>query len=122
MPRLRVLKGTLTPEKSQILKKFYSRVFELFQKNLDVSDRIRREGGPASASLEKDRVIKTEEAGRGPSAASDEASQEDAKHQEELREMTRALEIYGGDYLRTAFYDFVKVRIRRVLCADIPAL
>lgn len=97
----------MTPEQSRKLRQFYLKLYQLYQKNLDVSEDIRRRGGPSNVP-KKDRADQSDQDPENV-IPNDDLAKDDVKHQEELREMEDFLTTYGGDYLRTSLYDMSKV-------------
>ncbi|CAD6940666.1 unnamed protein product, partial [Tilletia caries] len=81
----------------------WRRFHELSERNVEVSERLEKTGGPTSEGFA---AMDENKAKKGPKG---DAAMDDAKKAEELKEMNQFLDKYGGPYLRRAFWEFTKL-------------
>lgn len=86
----------------------WRRLFELFEKNKDVSERIMREGGPSKVPKNSAPAPKNEK-DAGKDIPKDDKAKEEAKKAEEMKEMNEFIDKYGGPILRDTMWEFTKM-------------
>ncbi|KAE8238508.1 hypothetical protein A4X03_0g8845, partial [Tilletia caries] len=95
--------GNLEPAHQRSLREMWRRFHELSERNVEVSERLEKTGGPTSEGFA---AMDENKAKKGPKG---DAAMDDAKKAEELKEMNQFLDKYGGPYLRRAFWEFTKL-------------
>ncbi|PWY97904.1 hypothetical protein BCV70DRAFT_42950 [Testicularia cyperi] len=103
-------KGNLNAQQQKDLREMWRRLFELFEKNEDVSEDIDRKGGPqAVAAKGGSTPAPKNEKDAGKDIPKDDKAKEEAKKQEELKEMNEFIDKYGGPILRRTMWEFTKM-------------
>lgn len=103
------LTGNLTSSQQKDLREMWRRLFELFEKNKDVSERIMSQGGPSRMGKKKDAAPPKNEKDAGKDIPKDDKAKEEAKRAEEMKEMNEFIDTYGGPILRLTMWEFTKM-------------
>ncbi|SPO31602.1 related to CSR1 - phosphatidylinositol transfer protein [Ustilago trichophora] len=101
-------RGNLTTSQQKDLRETWRRLYELFEKNKDVSERVMREGGPSKVSKDAPAAPKNEK-DAGKDIPKDDKAKEEAKRAEEMREMNEFIDKYGGPILKETMWEFTKM-------------
>ncbi|CAO1622453.1 unnamed protein product [Jaminaea pallidilutea] len=104
-------RGNLDDDQQKALREMYRRFFELTTKNVEVSEELEKKGGPNKATgggSSKAASGGKDEKEAGKDIPKGDAAKEEAKKQEEMKEMNQFLDKYGGPYLKRAVWEFCK--------------
>ncbi|PWN98190.1 hypothetical protein FA09DRAFT_338618 [Tilletiopsis washingtonensis] len=100
--------GNLEPDQQKALREIWRRFFELYEKNPERSAELDKKGGPNSVSDKDSAPPPKDEKQAGKDIPKDDKAKEEAKKQEEMKEMNQFIDTYGGPYLRRALWEFIK--------------
>lgn len=100
--------GNLDESQQKALREMWRRFFELAERNPEVSKDLDKKGGPTKAEgAGKPTAAKSDKEAQKDTPKGD-AAKEEAKKQEEMKDMNAFLDKYGGPYLKRAAWEFVK--------------
>ncbi|EST07337.2 CRAL-TRIO domain protein [Kalmanozyma brasiliensis GHG001] len=104
-------RGNLSDDQQKDLREIWRRLFELFEKKKDVSERVMKEGGPAKVKKGSKSADTGGKDGKdaGKDIPKDDKAKEEAKKAEEMKEMNEFIDTYGGPILRTTMWEFTKM-------------
>lgn len=88
-------------------------LFELFEKNKEVSADVDRRGGPAAVAAAGGNSAPAPKSDKdaGKDIPKDDKAKEEAKKLEEMKEMNEFIEKYGGPILKRTVWEFTKVSL-----------
>ncbi|KAJ9475902.1 Phosphatidylinositol transfer protein CSR1 [Pseudozyma hubeiensis] len=102
-------RGNLSDSQQKDLREMWRRLFELFEKNKETSERIMQNGGPGKMDKKKAAAAPKNEKDAGKDIPKDDKAKEEAKKAEEMKEMNEFIDTYGGPILRTTMWEFTKM-------------
>ncbi|KAI3488245.1 hypothetical protein L1887_47784 [Cichorium endivia] len=100
--------GNLTSSQEKDLREIWRRLFELFEKNQETSEKVWQQGGPAKLPKGNTSAPKNEKEA-GKDIPKDDKAKEEAKKAEEMKEMNEFIDKYGGPILRETVWEFTKM-------------
>ncbi|SNX87831.1 related to CSR1 - phosphatidylinositol transfer protein [Melanopsichium pennsylvanicum] len=101
-------RGNLTASQQKDLREMWRRLFELMEKNVQVSERVMANGGPSKVPKNAAAAPKNEK-DAGKDIPKDDKAKEEAKKAEEMKEMNEFIDKYGGPILRSTMWEFTKM-------------
>ncbi|KAJ1021468.1 hypothetical protein NDA13_005509 [Ustilago tritici] len=101
-------RGNLSASQQKDVREMWRRLFELFEKNKDVSERVMRQGGPTKVPKGAAATPKNEK-DAGKDIPKDDKAKEEARKAEEMKEMNEFIDKYGGPILRQTMWEFTKM-------------
>jgi hypothetical protein len=99
-------RGNLTPDQQEKLREMYRRLFDLYEENKERSDELEKKGGPTAAASNK--AAKKVEKNDGKDIPKGDDAKEEAKKQQELKDLKGLIDTYGGPYIRRGLWEFLK--------------